>query len=94
VIKACAVEVDDVPEDQRVDLAFRLGLVPDPVALKDEMEAKDLQRLQRRSELLNPNHRSWAASAAGQRAHAALEGCSSRPRRGAALTSESCWVIG
>ncbi len=74
VIKALAVTVDDVPEAQRLDLAFLLSLVEDPIDLKEEMDAKDRQRLADRRELLDAGHRVWRAlpQDSGDRGRAAL----------------------
>ncbi|KAA0232180.1 MAG: hypothetical protein JJLCMIEE_03610 [Acidimicrobiales bacterium] len=73
VLKACAVDVDDVPDAQRVDLAFLLGLVDDPIAVRDQMTGKDRKRLRARHELGDPAHPAWAASGARERGLAALE---------------------
>ncbi|MDE0320607.1 MAG: hypothetical protein OXI97_12080 [Acidimicrobiaceae bacterium] len=59
ICKAEAVGVDDAPINQRLDLTLLLSLVDDPLAMSDEMVAKDRQRLRRRSELGDPAHRSW-----------------------------------
>lgn len=59
ICKAEAVSVDDAPIDQRLDLALLLSLVNDPLAMSDEMVAKDRQRLRRRSEMNDPAHQSW-----------------------------------
>lgn len=74
MIKALAVTVDDVPEAQRLDLAFLLSLVVDPITLADKVDAKDRQRLRDRRELLDANNRVWRAlpQDAGDRGRAAL----------------------
>ena len=74
VLKALAVGVDDAPNAQRLDLAFLLSLVEDPIALADQVEAKDRQRLLERNELLDANHLTWRELPrdAGDRARAAL----------------------
>jgi len=74
VLKALAVGVDDTPNAQRLDLAFLLSLVEDPIALADQVEAKDRQRLLERNELLDANHLTWRELPrdAGDRARAAL----------------------
>ena len=59
ICKACAVEVDDARDAQRSDLALLLSLVPDPLAMADELDRKDRQRLRRRSEMDDPAHQSW-----------------------------------
>lgn len=60
ICKAEAVSVDDAPINQRLDLALLLSLVDDPLAMSDEMVAKDRKRLRRRSELGDSAHRSWS----------------------------------
>ncbi len=72
ILKARAVGIDDVPDAQRVDLAFLLGLVDDPIELAEQLGAKDRQRLRERGELLNRDHSAWSGSGAGSRGHAAL----------------------
>ena len=57
--KACAVDVDDVPRNQDLDLALLLSLVEDPFVLRDELTGKDRQRLRRRSAMTDPSHRIW-----------------------------------
>jgi hypothetical protein len=39
--KACAVDVDDVPANQEIDLALLMSLVDDPFALRDQLTVKD-----------------------------------------------------
>jgi len=72
--KAVAVDVDDVPDAQRTDLALLLSLVDDPIALRLQLTKKDRQRLSRRAEMLDRKARYWAAVdlAAADRGHAAL----------------------
>jgi len=57
--KAMAVDLDDEPDNQRLDFAFLLSLVGDPFDLKEELTSKDKNRLKKRAELLNPSHRIW-----------------------------------
>ncbi len=57
--KACAVDVDDVPRNQEIDLALLLSLVEDPFVLRDQLTGKDRQRLRRRSAMTDPSHRVW-----------------------------------
>ena len=57
--KACVVEVDDVPTNQEIDLALLLSLVDDPFVMRDELTAKDRQRLRPRRAMVEPNHRVW-----------------------------------
>ena len=59
ICKACAVEVDDVPDAQRSDLALLLSLVEDPLSMAAELQPKDRQRLRRRGEMGDPTHQSW-----------------------------------
>jgi len=59
--KAVAVEVDDVPEAQRLDLALLLSLVEDPLAMADELTKKDRQRLLARSEMLDGSQQAWVS---------------------------------
>ena len=58
--KSVAVEVDDVPEAQRLDLALLLSLIEDPLAMASELTTKDRQRLQARSEKLDASQQAWA----------------------------------
>lgn len=60
ICKACAVFVDDEPDAQRVDLAFLLSLVDDPVAMREELENKDRSRLMALQGLSDPNDPAWA----------------------------------
>ena len=60
VIKAAAVSVDDVPEDQRSDLALLLSLIQHPTVLRDQLSSKDRKRLRARSAMLEPHHRAWS----------------------------------
>lgn len=59
--KAVAVEVDDVPEAQRLDLALLLSLVDDPLDMADQLTRKDRQRLRARSEMVDADQRAWAS---------------------------------
>lgn len=58
--KAVAVGVDDVPDAQRLDLALLLTLVEDPIAMAEQLTRKDRQRLRSRSEMADPDERSWS----------------------------------
>ena len=60
VIKAAAVAVDDVPADQRSDLALLLSLIQLPNGLRGQLSSKDRRRLQARSEMLDPRHQAWS----------------------------------
>jgi hypothetical protein len=71
LIKARAVGVDDVPEAQRIDLAFLLTLVTNPRSLRSELSASERRWLRERPELLDPTHPAWRAveeADVGQRA--------------------------
>ena len=57
--KAVAVDVDDVPDAQRLDLALLLSLVDDPIKLAEPLTKKDLKRLRTRSEMLYPAQPAW-----------------------------------
>ncbi len=61
VAKAVAVDVDDVPEAQRLDLALLLSLVPDPIDLADQLTRKDRQRLRLRTEMADRDQRAWGS---------------------------------
>ena len=58
--KSVAVDVDDVPDAQRLDLALLLSLVGDPIELAEQLTKKDRQRLRARTEMavLAVGHRS------------------------------------
>ncbi len=60
VAKAVAVDVDDVPDAQRLDLALLLSLVTDPIALADQLTKKDRRRLRSRNEMADTGHQAWA----------------------------------
>ena len=55
-----AVDVDDVPNAQRSDLALLLSLVENLVAMASELTAKDRKRLRARREMTDPDERAWA----------------------------------
>jgi hypothetical protein len=59
LLKARAVEVDDVPASQLSDLAFLLSLVEDPRKLVGQFQGKERSWLRRRKELSDRNHRVW-----------------------------------
>lgn len=72
--KACAVDVDDVPMNQEIDLALLLSLVEDPFVMRDELTAKDRQRLRPRRSMVEQDHRVWRhfEQREGDQARAAL----------------------
>jgi hypothetical protein len=53
LVKARAVDVDDVPEAQRRDLAFLLSLVPDPRALAADLSGAERRWLKRRAAMVD-----------------------------------------
>ena len=59
LVKARAVDVDDVPDSQREDLAFLLTLVADPRELAAELRGKERSWLRRRKELLDRTGKPW-----------------------------------
>lgn len=71
VLKARAVDVDDVPANQRQDLAFLLTLVDNPRREASGLTDGDRRALRARDELLNPRHPAWLTiedAESGQRA--------------------------
>lgn len=58
--KAVAVDVDDSPHAQRLDLALLLSLVDDPIELADQLTKKDRRRLRARSEMAEADQPAWA----------------------------------
>ena len=72
--KACAVDVDDAPTNQEIDLALLLSLVDDPFVMRDQLTSKDRQRLRPRRVMCEPDHRVWRhfEQAEGGRARGAL----------------------
>jgi len=60
IIKAAAVDADDLPDAQRSDLALLLSLLEQPIAIREQLTPKDRKRLRRRSGILNPEHRAWS----------------------------------
>lgn len=61
LVKARAVSVDDLPEDQRLDLAFLLTLVDDPSTLASELRGNERNWLRTRTELLDRDNPAWLA---------------------------------
>jgi hypothetical protein len=59
LVKARAVDVDDVPDAQREDLAFLLTLVADPRELVAQLRGKERSWLRRRKELLDRAGKPW-----------------------------------
>lgn len=61
LVKARAVDVDDVPQSQLQDLAFLLSIVPDPDELQAELRGSERRWLQRRVELADREASAWSA---------------------------------
>jgi len=59
LIKARAIEVDDLPDAQREDLAFLLSLVGDPFSMAEELSANERRWLRRQADLLDAEARAW-----------------------------------
>jgi hypothetical protein len=72
--KAIAVRVDDVPDAQRLDLAFLLSLIDDPFAMAAELNATVRRPLRARAEMSDAEHPVWRRlpPEASDRARAAL----------------------
>jgi hypothetical protein len=74
VAKAVAVGADDLPNAQRLDLAFLLSLIDDPFALAGQLTSTDRRRIRARGELVDGEHPVWRQlpQADGDRGRAAL----------------------
>lgn len=72
VVKSCAVDVDDAPENQRRDLVFLLSLVDDPRAIAQTLDAKERAIRQRRSDLLDRDAPAWRSIDNAEDAYTAL----------------------
>ncbi|HLY87425.1 MAG TPA: hypothetical protein VKQ27_00435 [Acetobacteraceae bacterium] len=72
VIKSCAVDIDDAPENQRRDLVFLLSLVGDPRVTAAMLDTKERAILRRRSDLLDRNAPAWRSIDNADDAHLAL----------------------
>lgn len=59
LVKARAIEVTDLPDAQREDLAFLLSLVGDPFAMAEELSDNERKWLKRQADLLDPGARAW-----------------------------------
>lgn len=59
LLKARAVDVDDVPDNQRSDLAVLLSLVVDPDPLVAQLRGQERQWIGRRRELDDPGATAW-----------------------------------
>jgi len=67
IAKAVAVDVDDTPGAQRLDVAFLLSLVEEPLDLAARMTPTDRRRLRARTELTDAGHETWQLLAPDQR---------------------------
>ena len=63
LVKARAVDVDDVPESQLQDLAFLLSIVADPDELRADLSNSERGWLRRRAELVEREATPWLALA-------------------------------
>jgi hypothetical protein len=72
VIKSCAVDIDDAPENQRRDLVFLLSLVADPRVMAAMLDTKERAILRRRSDLLDRNAPAWRSIDNADNAYLAL----------------------
>lgn len=61
LIKLRAVDVDDVPEAQRADVAFLLSLVEDPDALREQLRSQEPAWLYRHAYFGDSAHEIWAS---------------------------------
>jgi len=59
LLKARAVAVDDVPENQRIDLALLLSLVEDVAPLQEELRRTEKSWLRRREEMGSASSACW-----------------------------------
>lgn len=59
LLKARAVDIDDVPENQRSDLALLMSLVRDPDALVQQLDGHERSWIARRSEMDDPDAPCW-----------------------------------
>lgn len=60
LVKARAVDVDDVPESQLQDLAFLLSLVSDPHEIQEGITSTERGWLRRRTELAGREAKAWS----------------------------------
>jgi len=73
LVKARAIEVDDLPDAQREDLAFLLTLVGDPFGMAEELSDNERKWLKRQADLLDPEARAWRNIDGAEDGRAALE---------------------
>lgn len=72
LLKARAIDVDDVPDQQRRDLAFLLSLVQDPRALLPEIRPTERRWLRKRKDLLGRGSWAWHTIEDADAGYAAL----------------------
>jgi hypothetical protein len=60
IMKLRAIEVDDVPDAQRADVALLVGLVGDPTDLARHLTPKDRRVLERHAYFGNPDDDQWS----------------------------------
>lgn len=72
LLKARAVDVDDVPGSQREELCFLLSLVNDPTALARDLRGRQRSWLRRREELLDAGHPAWSGLPSAEDARISL----------------------
>lgn len=72
LVKVRAIEVDDVPNAQRADLALLLELVDDPDVLRSELRNSERGWLRRHEYLADPDHPQWLEFEARDPEQAAL----------------------
>ena len=61
LLKVRAVDVDDVPENQRGDLALLLSLVVDPLTWSGRLRGEERRWIRRRREMDDPHAPAWRA---------------------------------
>ena len=72
LLKARAVDVDDVPDNQREELCFLLSLISDPINMASELRDSEKAWLRSREELLAPDHPAWHRISAAEDGRIAL----------------------
>jgi hypothetical protein len=66
LLKARAVDIDDVPENQRSDLALLMSLVTDPEELVGHLEGHERSWIARRGEMDDPGAPCWGTLSQAQ----------------------------
>jgi hypothetical protein len=72
LIKTRAIEVDDVPDAQRTDVALLLELVEDPDFLRADVRRSEQSWLRRHEYFADPDHPQWLQFEANDRERVAL----------------------